>query len=300
MKLKKFMCVAFATMLMSVPAFAQDVRVSVNAALVDFDGQGATVVEGRTLIPVRGVFDKLGYSVNWDAESKVVTLTKDSVTITVPVGSNVITKNGEATTIDVPAQIIEGRTMLPLRAIGDAAGCEVAWDAETKIASIVDIFGYEREYYNFETTNMEALKFAEEMNAINDKIVQAVTPFMDVYKEFNNVTPAEIDNTQLMELMQKVSTMSKSANSTFNQIKSELSGVTVPAGGERVYEAAMNCLDVEINATNLISEVFDKIMAGETPTQEQMDALQKIGGEEGATMTLYNEITKEYIDSIKN
>ncbi len=133
MKKSLFALVAAALIGVSaVSAFADGVSVSVNDNVIDAQ---AVIVDSRTLVPVRGVFEELGYTVDWDAETKTATLTGDK-TVVIQSGSTVFTVDGEEVTPEVPQQIIEGRFMLPLRAVGEAIGANVDWDAETKTVII--------------------------------------------------------------------------------------------------------------------------------------------------------------------
>ena len=138
MKINKFILSAAALVtMMSTACFAQDIKVNLNGAVIDFPNQQPVVAEGRTLIPLRGVFDKMGYKIDWESETKTVTLAKDSEKITVVIGENRYFLNGTEYKTDVPASIINGSTMLPLRAIADASGADVYWDGETKTAAII-------------------------------------------------------------------------------------------------------------------------------------------------------------------
>ena len=102
------------------------ITVMVDGKFVEFDVP-PTVIDGRTLVPVRGIFEALGASVEWDQATKTASskLGKDSVSLTL--GSNVMKKNNEEITLDVPATIIDGRTLVPARAIAEAYGCTVNW-----------------------------------------------------------------------------------------------------------------------------------------------------------------------------
>jgi hypothetical protein len=94
------------------------------------------IKEGRTLIPVKAVVNALGAEVEWDPESKMVTITKkdDTITITINLilGEQEYTVNGEVFTMDTEAQVIGNRTYVPLRFIAIALGEPVEYDAETK------------------------------------------------------------------------------------------------------------------------------------------------------------------------
>lgn len=128
-----------ALMLMSAaPVYADDtVNVSVNGTPVTFADSGAVIIDSRTMIPLRGVFEQLGYTVSWDGATKTATLAgKDIIRITA--GSNVFYAGDDREYSEVPAQIINGRLYLPLRAVGEAADMDVRWDSVTKTAYIGD------------------------------------------------------------------------------------------------------------------------------------------------------------------
>ncbi|MBO8168489.1 MAG: copper amine oxidase N-terminal domain-containing protein [Thermoanaerobacteraceae bacterium] len=86
---------------------------------------------GRTLIPVRAVTETLGAKVGWDPETSTITITRDDITIVINLGSMEYTVNGEVKTFDVPAQLINNRTFVPLRYIAEELGEKVSYDPET-------------------------------------------------------------------------------------------------------------------------------------------------------------------------
>ena len=102
------------------------ITVMVDGKFVEFDVP-PTVINGRTLVPVRGIFEALGATVEWDQATKTASskLGKDTVSLTL--GSNIMMKNDEEVVLDVPATIIDGRTLVPARAIAEAYGCTVNW-----------------------------------------------------------------------------------------------------------------------------------------------------------------------------
>ena len=137
--MKRFIMTAItAAMMLTVPAIAAEgdsVTVYSNGNLVADKG---IIVEGRTLVPVRGVFEYMGYEVEWDNDTKTATLTSsdNETVITLTNGETTFNVNDTAITPDVPQQIIDSRFMLPLRAVGEAVNAEVDWDAENKTAYI--------------------------------------------------------------------------------------------------------------------------------------------------------------------
>ena len=118
-------------------AHADDgVSVIIDGRYVVFDGQSPVIVDGRTLVPVRGVFEQLGFYVEWDAEARQATLTSDDYTVVITIGSETFTTNDANHTLDVPAQIIGGRTMLPIRAVLESVGYYLGWDGGTRTVRI--------------------------------------------------------------------------------------------------------------------------------------------------------------------
>ena len=90
------------------------------------------------MVPVRGVLEYMGYDVSWDSNTKTATLTntKKSSTITLTNGESTFKVNDKVVTPDVPQQIVNGRFMLPLRAVGEAVDAKIGWLNDSKIATI--------------------------------------------------------------------------------------------------------------------------------------------------------------------
>jgi len=117
-------------------ALTQSISVRVNGESVAFPGTGPQKVNGRVLVPLRGVMEKLGAYVGYEASTKTVTATKSGVDVTLRLGERSAVVNGRTVALDVPAQEYHGSTMVPLRFVGEALGAEVRWNADT---STVDI-----------------------------------------------------------------------------------------------------------------------------------------------------------------
>lgn len=110
----------------------QKIRVYLNGDEVKFTSQEPTVVDRRTLIPLRGIFEKMGYSIDWEPNTKTSTISNPLQTITIRSGHKTMQADKRSITLDVPAQIINGSLMIPLRAVAECTGAIVTWDANTK------------------------------------------------------------------------------------------------------------------------------------------------------------------------
>jgi hypothetical protein len=107
--------------------------VKVDGEFVEFYDQWPMIVDGRTLVPVRCVFEHVGFNVEWDESIRQVTLTSDEYVVILTIDSAEFTTNGIVHTLDVPAQIVwTGRTMLPIRAVLESVGYYVDWDSNVR------------------------------------------------------------------------------------------------------------------------------------------------------------------------
>ena len=115
---------------------ADGISVVINNKPVEFGDVAPQIIESRTMVPLRAIFEALDASVDWDDATKTVKSTKGDTTISLTIGENKLTKNGEAKELDVPAQIVESRTLVPVRAISEAFDCKVEWEDTTKTVKI--------------------------------------------------------------------------------------------------------------------------------------------------------------------
>jgi len=113
----------------------QEIKVTLNGSKIRFD-QPPIIEKGRTLVPLRAIFEALGAKVNWDDNTQIVTAIKNSKTVSLKIGSTDLNIDGIIKILDVPAKLIGGRTLVPVRAISEAFGCSVEWDSNTQTVII--------------------------------------------------------------------------------------------------------------------------------------------------------------------
>ena len=128
----------------------------VKGKLVAIDSAGTKPIikDGKTLIPMRFAGEKLGATVKWDQATKTVTLKRGSTTLTLKIGSSTMTKavtSGGKTTktsikLAAPAQLIGGKTLVPIRAVANGFGFDVRYDNATKIIVVCNKKMSEAEY----------------------------------------------------------------------------------------------------------------------------------------------------------
>ncbi|MBE7047459.1 MAG: hypothetical protein E7396_08645 [Ruminococcaceae bacterium] len=115
--------------------FADAISVTINQKAQSFDVM-PIIENGRTLVPMRGIFEALGAEVVWDDATKTVTGTKDGTKVTLQIGNQTAKVDDKEVSLDVAAKIIEGRTMVPVRFISESLGCKVDWDDVSKTVII--------------------------------------------------------------------------------------------------------------------------------------------------------------------
>ncbi len=134
MKTKSFKILTLSFILILLFSFngfaATNVSVYVDNEKIEFD-VNPIIENGRTLIPLRGVFEKLGANVDWNKNLSEVVIKDKSNEIEMLLGKNKVMVNGEIKDIDVPTIMINSRTFAPLRFITENLGHTVTWDGST-------------------------------------------------------------------------------------------------------------------------------------------------------------------------
>lgn len=124
------------TLAFTTVTFAQrDVKVFVGGTDIE-PVVAPIIIKGRVMLPVRAVFEAIKAKVSYDAAERKVTAIKKDITVEFVIDSKVMTINGEEKEIDVPATIVNGRTLVPLRACAEAFNLDVAWNGDRYIAKV--------------------------------------------------------------------------------------------------------------------------------------------------------------------
>ena len=115
-----------------------DIKVTLDGQAIAFDVQ-PQIIDERTMVPLRAIFEALGASVDWDQETQTVTAAKGDTKIALTIGKNVIYVNDKPIELDVAPLIIDERTLVPVRAIAESFGLDVDWDGENATVIIKSV-----------------------------------------------------------------------------------------------------------------------------------------------------------------
>lgn len=127
------LCMLFSVMTANM-AFADGempITVVVDGSQIQFDVE-PVIEEGRTLVPMRFIFEALGAEVTWQEETRTATATSGERAIVITVDDSNMLKDGETVVLDVPARLIDGRTLVPVRAVSEGMGARVVWNEGTR------------------------------------------------------------------------------------------------------------------------------------------------------------------------
>ena len=114
---------------------AGPIKVKLNGQNIKFDVQ-PILSSGRVLVPIRSITSAMGATISWNGSSGTVTIKKDSDTLKLTAGSKTAYKNNSKIKLDVPARIVRGRTLAPVRFISEGLNASVKWDSGSRTVNI--------------------------------------------------------------------------------------------------------------------------------------------------------------------
>lgn len=138
--------------------------------------QGALIKNGRTLVPLRFITDAMGAKLDWVAKTNTANLSLAGNQISLSTGKAVAKVNGYDVTLDAPAAIVNGKTVVPLRFVTESMGAETMWNAKLKKVTITFSLDWLK--------NKAVVPFWEAMAATLGESITGLT------KEFNATHPS--------------------------------------------------------------------------------------------------------------
>ena len=126
----------FMMLMPCIPAMAEDnISITIDGQAKVFDVM-PVLINDRTMVPLRGIFETLGAEVGWDDATWTVTATKGETTVVLQIDNKTAKVNGKEIELDVPATLVSERTMVPVRFVSESLGCKVDWIDETQTVVI--------------------------------------------------------------------------------------------------------------------------------------------------------------------
>jgi len=130
------MFVLIVVLALSSTALAKDaIRVRLNGVTLEFDVD-PQIINDRTMVPLRGIFEALGAEVEWNGGTRTVSAVKGNKVVVATIDSRIMYINDEERIMDVAPMIINDRTLVPVRFVAEAFDCDVKWDAGKRMVII--------------------------------------------------------------------------------------------------------------------------------------------------------------------
>ncbi len=112
-----------------------DIAINLNGQPLATDAAPLQVA-GRTLVPMRDIFEALGAQLAWNPVAQTITAQKDLTKIQLAINNPDALVNGRNIRLEQPATLINGRTFVPLRFVAEATGAQVDWNGPLQLISI--------------------------------------------------------------------------------------------------------------------------------------------------------------------
>ncbi len=205
--------------------FATNVQVQMNGKIIDFtDANGnkveAQIINSRTMVPLRKIFEVLGCEIEWNGEEQEVTAKKEGKEIRLQVGNLVAwcKENGveRQISLDSAPVIVQNRTLVPLRFVAESLDKQVGWDNQEKTAIIIDYDSFVNQIQQANPALCQILK--DDKSNYTFSIEKIYTDVSDA----SNSSNAKLSGTiEMVENEKKVSLSFDGTDELMQEIKEE-------------------------------------------------------------------------------
>ncbi len=123
------------SLMMTTVVFANGISVTLNGIPINFDVE-PQMINDRTMVPLRAIFEALGATVEWDNDTQTVSAYRDNTVVVATIGSKIMYLNDEEIMMDIAPVVINDRTLVPARFVAEAFDCDVDWEGNTQTVII--------------------------------------------------------------------------------------------------------------------------------------------------------------------
>lgn len=172
-------------LLLPAAGSAQSISIIMDGEKVSFD-TAPIVKDGRTLVPLRGIFEEMGLTVAWKNDTRTATISGYEFIIELKENAKTAVVNGKNLQLDVPAQLHQQRMYVPLRFVSESVGSQVAWNENNKqvvinTGKVKDIDAFLEKLSEVETKSFSAHILLEQFMKLNDDTMNMT---MDMEMDF--------------------------------------------------------------------------------------------------------------------
>ncbi len=253
-------------------SFAEEgIKVSINGEDVVMD-VAPEIINGRTLVPLRSIFEGLGAEVTWDSKNKTAIGETKEYIVKVKLNSNEITRTNKITNrseeieIDVPATSLNGRTLVPTRAIAETLEKDVHWDRYDRAVVIVDTKALQKEidtnlsnlleilnmYSKMEGKQENEILLKAKIDGVNVKASIKVSSNVEKNGMFTKIKLDFEESDELIEYVKSHNLLDSTQMMIFEKVLEESIELDLYADSNKIY--------VNSNITRFIPEIEQGII----------------------------------------
>lgn len=240
-------------------AVERSVAIYIDAERITFNDTEPVLASGRVLVPVRGFFEKLGVTVDWNQTDRIAIIKDDKREIMLELGNRIALNNGVAEYLDCSVILKNDHAMIPLRYIAESFGYDVEWEQQTLSVRItegsspaVDSAGLPR--LNDLETFYQLVRYGNTMRNYQSYDIELRMPD-DVIERSGTFDETELTTPITEAVLPENGVLEKSADiagtsdhsGTNNQVEGVEEGDIVKTDGKYIYSAGKNVLRI-INA----------------------------------------------------
>ncbi len=223
------------------------------------------LVDGRTVVPLRSIFETIGADVKWDSVEQKVIATKDATMVDLRINEEEVLVNGKSYDLDAPIRMIEGQTMVPVRLLEIAFGADIKWDSKINIVTIIMA---EKEI------NVAVKEYVEEIS-ITISAAGDVTLGGDTNSSYQGSFNQEAKNNGFDHFVKNIKDLFKEDDLTMVNLETTLTTATAKAEKKFRFKADPSFTEIlklgNIEAVNLANNhTFDYLQKGYTDTVENL------------------------------
>lgn len=228
------------------PVFGENkIKLEVNGQIIKPDVE-PFIENGRTLVPIRFISEALGYNVSWNQEKREVSVFNQSVDMVLKIGDKDAIVNGKLINLDVPAKIVESRTFVPLRFIGESFGMFVDWNDTERKVIVKENLGENLKDFDTKNLTKEEAEYLNEILSIRE----------DIKNSFDNAKYYLFEAGNTLDKDTITSMVYKYMNEIDGLLKGRLANINVPERFKTSHEAFVKSSKELVDAINKMLTSF--------------------------------------------
>lgn len=281
------------------PVFAENkIKLEVNGQIINPDVE-PFIENGRTLVPIRFISEALGYNVSWNEEKREVSVFNSYMDLVLKIEDKDAIVNGKLVNLDVPAKIVDSRTFVPLRFIGESFGLFVDWDNDARKVIVKE--NINENLKDFDTKNLteEEIKYLNEILSVREIIKDNFDNAKHYLFEVGDAVDKDTVTSMVYKCMEGIE----------RQLKDRMANINVPERFKASHETFVKSSKELVDAINKMLTSFkdgdksDAISAFTMMTNFSImmkDSYDRLKAEAAGVEYRAQEGIKDYKDILKN